>query len=122
MAKTLNQHQIIGNVLEPPLPTRTKKGTAVCFLSLGTEEAWHDEAGQRQTTTQEHVVIAWGKAADLAASLKPGSVVYAQGSARVSPWEDQEGSKHQAAGVHVNDARFLILLNVPWSLDEDTRH
>ena len=58
-------------------------------FSLATTETWRDKAGQPQSSTDWHTVVAWRGVAELAqAYLRKGSLVYVEGKLKTRHYDD----------------------------------
>lgn len=63
---TLKNHvQLIGNVGQEPTITTLESGKKVARFSLATNEYYKDKKGEKQTDTNWHTVVAWGKTAEI---------------------------------------------------------
>jgi single-strand DNA-binding protein len=56
---------LIGNVGVEPTITNLESGKKVARLSLATNENYKNGNGEKQTDTNWHTVVAWGKVADI---------------------------------------------------------
>ncbi|MEZ4780619.1 MAG: single-stranded DNA-binding protein [Flavobacteriaceae bacterium] len=65
MSSIKNHVQLIGNVGQEPTVTNLESGKKVARFSLATNENYKDGKGEKQTDTNWHTVIAWGKVADI---------------------------------------------------------
>jgi len=65
MSSIKNHVQLIGNVGQVPTVTNLESGKKVARLSLATNEYYKDGKGEKQTDTNWHTVVAWGKVADI---------------------------------------------------------
>ncbi|MDL5511143.1 single-stranded DNA-binding protein [Arenibacter sp. M-2] len=65
MSSIKNHVQLIGNVGQEPTVTNLESGKKVARLSLATNEYYKDGKGGKQTDTNWHTVVAWGKVADI---------------------------------------------------------
>ncbi|MGI2030596.1 single-stranded DNA-binding protein, partial [Endozoicomonas acroporae] len=79
MAASLNRVTLIGRLGKDPDCKATANGNAVTLLSIATEESWKKD-GQKQTRTEWHRVVLYGKPAELAAQyLAKGHRVMIEG-------------------------------------------
>jgi single-strand DNA-binding protein len=102
----INKAILLGNLGRDPELMHTKKGTAVCNLSVATEhrvkngESW-------EKATEWHRVTVWGKQAELAAEyLSKGRQVYIEGRIRTEKYE-QEGQTKYSTKVVAELVKFL---------------
>ncbi len=65
MSSIKNHVQLIGNVGQEPTVTNLESGKKVARLSLVTNENYKNGKGEKQTDTNWHTVVAWGKVADI---------------------------------------------------------
>ncbi|OWW23133.1 single-stranded DNA-binding protein [Zobellia sp. OII3] len=65
MSSIKNHVQLIGNVGQEPTITNLENGKKVARLSLETNENYKNGNGEKQTDTNWHTVVAWGKVADI---------------------------------------------------------
>ena len=65
MSTIRNHVQLIGNVGQEPTITNLESGKKVARLSLATNENYKDNKGEKQTDTNWHTVVAWGKNAEI---------------------------------------------------------
>lgn len=65
MSTIKNHVQLIGNVGQAPTITNLESGKKVARLSLATNENYKNSKGEKQTDTNWHTVVAWGKTAEI---------------------------------------------------------
>ena len=65
MSTIKNHVQLIGNVGQEPTVTNLESGKKVARLSLATNENYKNSKGEKQTDTNWHTVVAWGRVADI---------------------------------------------------------
>lgn len=65
MSTIKNHVQLIGNVGQEPTITNLESGKKVARLSLATNEYYKNGKGEKQTDTNWHTVVAWGKTAEI---------------------------------------------------------
>ena len=78
----MNQFTIIGFTGQDADFHFSSNGTAVTTSSVATEESWKDAAGEWQSHTEWHRIVAFGKLAEYAKTLIKGTHVMVQGSLR----------------------------------------
>ena len=83
----LNQLTIIGFTGQDADFHFTSNGTPVTTLSVATKESWKDAAGDWQSHTEWHRIVAFGKLAEYAKTLTKGTHVMVQGSLRSREYE-----------------------------------
>jgi single-strand DNA-binding protein len=90
----LNEVKLIGNLGQNPEVRTLNNGNKVANFSLATSETYKDRDGQKQTVTEWHNVVIWGKLAEVAERyLTKGSQVYVSGKLKTRSWEDKDGNK-----------------------------
>ncbi|MBF0260438.1 MAG: single-stranded DNA-binding protein [Magnetococcales bacterium] len=89
---SLNKVQIIGNIGKDPEIRDIRDGGKVANLQVATSETWKDQQGQKQEKTEWHLVVIFGKLAEIAQQyLRKGSKVYIEGQLQTRKWTDQQG-------------------------------
>jgi len=103
---------LIGNVGNDPELKSFSDGTAVCNLSLATNEKWRDKnSGEQRERVEWHRVVIVGKLAEIAAQyLAKGSKVYIEGQNRTREWE-KDGVKRYTTEVHVGMRGTMQMLD-----------
>ncbi len=103
----LNKITLIGRLGRDPEAKMTSAGTVVNF-SLATDEAWLDSQGQKQTRTEWHRVVVWGKQAELCAKcLAKGRLVFVEGSLQTRKYQDNQGQERSVTEVKAQRVLFL---------------
>lgn len=92
----INKVILIGNLASDPELRTTPSGQQVCSFRLATNRFWEDKnTGQKQSKTEFHTVVAWGKLADIAARyLAKGNMAFVEGRLETRSWQDASGTKH----------------------------
>jgi len=102
-----NKITLIGRLGRDPEAKMTSAGTVVNF-SLATDEAWLDSQGQKQTRTEWHRVVVWGKQAELCAKyLAKGRLVFVEGSLQTRKYQDDKGQERSVTEVKAQRVLFL---------------
>ena len=83
----LNQLTIIGFTGQDADFHFSSNGTPVTTLSVATKESWKHAAGEWQSHTERHRIVAFGKLAEYAKTLTKGTHVMVQGSLRSREYE-----------------------------------
>ncbi|OEU51973.1 MAG: single-stranded DNA-binding protein [Desulfobacterales bacterium C00003060] len=97
---SVNKAIIIGNLGRDPEVRYTPSGTAVANFSVATTENWINKDGEKQSRTEWHRVVAWGKLGETCGEyLSKGSQVYIEGSIQTNEWEDKEGNKRKTTEI-----------------------
>ena len=108
MSTLKNQVQLIGNVGQEPQVTVLENGKKVARISLATNENYKNSKGERQTNTDWHQLVAWGKVASLIEEyVFTGKEIAVQGKLSSRSYEDKEGVKRYVTEVIVSEILFL---------------
>jgi single-strand DNA-binding protein len=96
----VNKVILVGNLGADPTLRYTPNGTAVANFSLATSERFTNKAGEKETRTEWHRVVAWAKLAEICNEyLKKGKQVYIEGRLQTRSWDDQNGNKKYTTEV-----------------------
>ena len=107
----LNKVTLIGNLGKDPEIQTLEGEIRVAKFSLATSESYKDKAGQTQTETDWHNVVAWRGLADLASKyLSKGSMIYLEGKVKTRSYSDKDGSKKYVTEII---AESFIMLDKP---------
>ena len=97
---SVNKVILIGNLGRDPEVRYTPSGTAVANFTLATTENWTNKEGQKESRTEWHRIVAWGRLGEMCGEyLSKGKQVYIEGRIRTNEWEDQEGNKRQTKEI-----------------------
>lgn len=108
MSTIKNHVQLIGNVGQEPTVTNLESGKRVTRLSLATNENYKNAKGEKQTDTNWHTVVAWGKTAGIVEKyVSKGKEVAIEGKLTSRSYEDNEGVKRYVTEVVVNEILLL---------------
>lgn len=108
MARSVNKVILIGNLGGDPELRYTGDGTAVCNMSLATNEQYTDQEGNEVQRTEWHDIVAFGRLAEICEEyLEKGSQVYFEGQLQTNEWKDQEGNARYSTEVKALDMMFL---------------
>ena len=109
---SVNKVMLIGNVGKNPDVKYAASGTAVCRFSLATNETWKNKAGDTETRTEWHSVVAFGKLAEICGQyLTKGRLCYVEGSIRSGKYEDREGNERKSYDIIARQMRMLSSSN-----------
>ncbi|MBN2183707.1 MAG: single-stranded DNA-binding protein [Candidatus Krumholzibacteriota bacterium] len=104
----VNKAILVGNLGSDPELRHTGSGTTVANFSLATSENFKNREGERQTRTEWHKVVAFGKLAEICGQyLQKGKQVYIEGRIQTRSWEDQAGNKKYTTEVIANQMVML---------------
>ena len=108
MSTLRNKVQLIGNVGQEPTITNLENGNKVARLSLATNENYKNNAGEKQTDTNWHNLVAWGKKADIIETfVSQGKEIAIAGKLTSRQYEDKDGVKRYVTEVVI---REIVLL------------
>ncbi len=108
MSTLKNKVQLIGNVGQEPTITNLESGKKVARLSLATNENYKNSKGEKQTDTNWHTAIAWGKTADIIEKyVSKGKEIAIEGKLASRSYEDKEGVKRYVTEVVVSEILLL---------------
>lgn len=109
MSSIQNHVQLIGNLGDDPTVTILESGKKVARLSLATNENYKDKDGVKQTETNWHTVVAWGKTAEIIEKYaNKGKKIGVVGKLKTRSYTDKEGNTRYATEVVANE---ILLLN-----------
>lgn len=105
---SFNKIIIVGNLGSDPELRYTPQNTAVCNISVATNEKRRDKSGEYQDNTTWFRVTLWGKQAELASQyLTKGNSVYIEGRLQLSEWTDKDNQKRYTLEVNASDMQFI---------------
>lgn len=108
MARSVNKVILIGNLGGDPELRYSGDDTAVCNMSLATNETGTDAEGNEVQRTEWHDIVAFGRLAEICEEyLEKGSQVYFEGQLQTNEWKDQEGNARYSTEVKALDMMFL---------------
>lgn len=90
----LNKAFVLGNLTRDPELRQTPTGQSVATFGVATNRMWTDNTGNKQTQTEFHNVVVWGRLAEIASQyLGKGRLVLIEGRITTRSWQDQQGQK-----------------------------
>ncbi len=108
MSTLKNKVQLIGNVGQEPTITTLENGKKVVRLSLATNENYKNGNGEKQTDTNWHNIVAWGKTADIIEKyVNKGKEIAVEGKLTSRSYEDKEGVKRYVTEVVVSEILLM---------------
>ena len=103
MSGSLNKVILVGNLGRDPEIRSMQNGDKVANLNIATSENWKDRDGNRQTKTEWHRVVIFGKIAEVCERyLKKGSKVLIEGKLVTRKWVDQNNNDKYTTEVVVS--------------------
>jgi single-strand DNA-binding protein len=80
----------------------------VANFTIATSENWTNKEGQKETRTEWHRIVAFGKLAEICGEyLSKGRQVYIEGRIQTRDWEDKEGIKRYTTEIVANQMLML---------------
>ena len=108
MSGSLNKVMLIGNLGRDPELKMTPAGQALARFSIATTETWKNPQGEKQSKTEWHNVVVWGKQAEIAEKyLRKGKQVLVEGKIQYREYTDQAGVKKTACDIRCEN--FVML-------------
>lgn len=90
----MNEVTLHGHVGKDPELKMTNGGTQLCRFSFATTETWTDKEKGKQTKTEWHNIVVWGKQAEIVEKyVKKGKELIIKGKIEYSSVEDKETNK-----------------------------
>ena len=103
-----NSVRLIGHLGDAPKMRKLDNGRMVANFSVATNEVYRDQAGNKQSETTWHRIVAWGKEAEIAEKyLKKGSEVALEGKLTNRTYEDKNKETHYITEIVVNSMLML---------------
>ncbi len=103
MSGSLNKVILVGNLGRDPEIRSMQNGDKVANLNIATSENWKDRDGNRQTKTEWHRVVIFGKIAEVCERyLKKGSKILIEGKLVTRKWVDQNNNDKYTTEVVVS--------------------
>ena len=108
MSGSLNKVLLIGNLGRDPELKSTPSGQQLARFSVATTETWRNQQGEKQSKTEWHNIVVWGKQAETAAKfLHKGKQVMVEGRIQYREYTDQAGVKKTACDIRCDN--FVML-------------
>ena len=104
----VNRVFLVGRLGRDPEQRFTSSGTPVTNFSLATDERWKDQSGERQTRTEWHQIVVWGRLAEICSQyLNKGKLVFIEGRLQTREWDDRDGNKRRTTEIVASDMQML---------------
>lgn len=104
----LNKVLLIGRVGRDPEVRYSADGSAVCNLSLATEQKWKGKDGEKNEETEWHRVVFFSKLAEITGQyVKKGSLLYVEGRLKTRKWQDKEGKDNYTTEIVGSEMKML---------------
>ncbi|PQJ16042.1 single-stranded DNA-binding protein [Aureicoccus marinus] len=103
-----NKVQLIGNLGADPEVVTYENGSKRAKFSMATNEVYRNGEGEKQTDTQWHQVVAWGRLADLAESyLFKGKEVGVEGKLMTRSYLTDKDEKRYFTEIRCDELLLL---------------
>ena len=87
-----NKVQLIGNLGSDPEIINLESGKTLAKFTLATNENFKNSEGEKQTDTQWHNIVAWGKTAEIIEKyVHKGKEIALEGKLTYRRYEDKDG-------------------------------
>ncbi|HLE08033.1 MAG TPA: single-stranded DNA-binding protein [Thermodesulfobacteriota bacterium] len=104
----VNKVILVGNLGKDPEIRYTPGGVAVANFTLATSENWTSKEGKKETKTEWHRIVAFGRLAEICGEyLNKGKQVYIEGKIQTRQWEDKDGNKRYTTEIVANTLQML---------------
>lgn len=104
----VNKVILVGNLGADPEMRYTPSGMAVANFRLATSENRAGKDGTRETRTEWHRIVAFGKLAEICGEyLSKGKQVYIEGRIQTRSWDDRDGNKKYTTEIVANTMQML---------------
>ena len=108
MSTLRNNVQLIGNVGQEPTITQLESGKKVARISLATNENYKNANGEKQSNTEWHNLVAWGKTAEIVEKyVAKGKEIAITGKLTSRSYETKESEKRFVTEIIVNEILLL---------------
>ncbi len=108
MSGSMNKVILIGNLGGDAELKMTPSGQALARFSVATTETWKNPQGEKQSKTEWHNIVVWGKQAEIAEKyLRKGKQVMIEGRIQYREYTDQAGVKKTACDIRCDN--FVML-------------
>ena len=105
---SVNKVILVGRLGRDPEARYMPNGEAVTNFSIATDEQWRDRNGERQTRTEWHNVILYGKLAEIASQyLRKGSQVFIEGRIQSRKYSGKDGIERIAYDIIGSEMKML---------------
>jgi len=103
-----NRVQLIGNAGNDPIIKTLDGGRKVANLTIATNEIYKNDKGERVEQTEWHMVVAWGKTAEIMEKfVTKGKQIAVDGKLTHRSYEDKNGEKRYISEVLVSEIMLL---------------
>ncbi|MBA10581.1 MAG: single-stranded DNA-binding protein [Flavobacteriaceae bacterium] len=95
-----NKVQLIGNLGSDPEIINLESGKTLAKFTLATNENFKNSEGEKQTDTQWHNIVAWGKTAEIIEKyVHKGKEIALEGKLTHRRYEDKDGNERHKTEI-----------------------
>jgi len=103
----VNKCILVGRTSKEPELRVTQSGQKVCAMSLATNHEWKDKNGVKNSKTEWHNLVFWGKLAEIVAQyVTKGQELYVEGRIEYREYEDKAGQKRKVTDIIVEQMQM----------------
>jgi len=103
----VNKVILVGRVSKTPELKTTQSGQSVCSLSMATNRDWKDKNGTKNSKTEWHNLVFWGKLAEIVGQyVTKGQEIYVEGRVEYREYENKEGQKVKVTDIVVEQMQM----------------
>ena len=103
-----NKVQLIGNLGNDPEIITMDSGKKIAKFNVATNEIYKNSEGERETKTEWHRVVCFGKTAEIVEEyISKGKEDAIEGKLSHNTWEDKDGNKRYNTEVICNELLML---------------
>lgn len=104
----VNKVILLGNVGKDPEIRATNNQTKVANFSLATSEVYKDKNGERQSKTEWHNIVIWGKLSEIVEKhVNKGDKLYLEGKITTNKWQDKDGNDRSSIEIVCDKMQML---------------
>ena len=108
MSTIKNYVQLIGNVGQEPTITNLENGKKVARLSLATNVHYKNGKGEKQTDTDWHTIVAWGKTAEIIEKyVEKGKELAVVGKLKTRTYTTNDGDQRYVTEVVADEILLM---------------
>jgi len=105
---SVNKTLLLGRLGRDPETKALATGTTICNFSVATDESWTDKQGQKQSKTEWHKIVVFGKLAEVCGQyLSKGREVFVEGKNQTRSYDNKEGVKVYVTEVNATSVQFI---------------
>ncbi len=104
MSSIKNYVHLLGNIGDDPQVKNLESGIKVARFSLATNEYYKDAKGKKQTDTNWHTIVAWGKIAEI---VEKGKEVGVVGKLKTRTYTMDDGNQRYVTEVVADEILLM---------------